>query len=95
MTPSIEGAPADAKATGDALAEKVGKDIILDEEGNGLSLAAGSKESKKQTAQGRLLKNYFAGTNSILSRIPMPAAKRCKVRREGFPFPRSSLLISV
>jgi hypothetical protein len=33
-TLSIEGAPADAKATGDALAEKVGKDVILDSEGN-------------------------------------------------------------
>lgn len=33
-TLSIENAPADAKATGDALAEKVGKDAILDEDGN-------------------------------------------------------------
>lgn len=30
----IENAPADAKATGDALAKKVGKDVILDEDGN-------------------------------------------------------------
>ena len=33
-TLTIEGAPADAKATGEALAEKVGKDVILDEDGN-------------------------------------------------------------
>lgn len=33
-TLSIEGAPADAKATGDALAEKVGKDVIIDSEGS-------------------------------------------------------------
>lgn len=30
----IENAPADAKATGDALAKKVDKDVILDEDGN-------------------------------------------------------------
>lgn len=33
-TLTIENVPADAKATGDALAEKVGKDVILDEDGN-------------------------------------------------------------
>lgn len=33
-TLSVEGAPADAKATGDALAEKVDKNVILDSEGN-------------------------------------------------------------
>lgn len=33
-TLSVDGAPADAKATGDALAEKVDKDVILDSEGN-------------------------------------------------------------
>lgn len=33
-TLSIENAPADAKATGDALAKKVGKDVVLDEDGN-------------------------------------------------------------
>lgn len=33
-TLSIANAPADAKATGDALAKKVGKDVILDEDGN-------------------------------------------------------------
>ena len=38
---------------------------------------------------------YFAGTNSILTRIPIPAASRCRVRSEGFPLPRSSLLMSV
>ena len=39
-------------------------------------------------------KSYLFVTNSILTFIPIPAARRCKVRREGFAFPRSSLLIS-
>lgn len=33
-TLSVENAPADAKATGDALAEKVGRDVIFDANGN-------------------------------------------------------------
>jgi hypothetical protein len=34
------------------------------------------------------------GINSNFSRIPIPAARRCRVRIEGFAFPLSSLLIS-
>ena len=39
---------------------------------------------------------YFAGAgmNSILTCIPIPAARRCSVRREGFALPFSSLLMS-
>lgn len=42
----IENAPADAKATGDALAKKVGKDVILDEDGNVIFYSKDEVEAK-------------------------------------------------
>lgn len=56
----IENAPADAKATGDALAKKVDKDVILDEDGNVLfyskaavdKLLEGKLDIKPDSAEG-------------------------------------------
>ncbi len=39
-------------------------------------------------------KNYLFVQIQFLTFIPIPAARRCRVRRDGFAFPRSSLLIS-
>lgn len=75
-TLSIENAPADAKATGDALAKKVGKDVILDEDGNVIfysktavdKLLAGKLDLTGGTMTGKL--EFFSGTirgGSILS----------------------------
>lgn len=75
-TLSIENAPADAKATGDALAEKVDNDVILDEDGNVIfyskaavdELLAGKLDLTGGTMTGKL--EFFSGTiigGSILS----------------------------
>lgn len=68
-TLSIENAPADAKATGDALAKKVGKDVILDEDGNVLfyskaavdKLLAGKLDLTGGAMTGELIFGNIAG----------------------------------
>lgn len=74
-TLSIENAPADAKATGDALAGKVDKGVILDEDGNVIfyskaavdELLAGKLDLTGGTMAGKLeFTSYMVSGGSIL-----------------------------
>lgn len=61
-TLSVEGAPADAKATGDALAEKVDKDVILDSEGNVIFYSKGKVDALLKAMQTTLQKQISAAS---------------------------------
>lgn len=61
-TLSVDGAPADAKATGDALAEKVDKDVILDSEGNVIFYSKGKVDALLKAMQTTLQKQISAAS---------------------------------
>lgn len=61
-TLSVDGAPADAKATGDALAEKVDKDVILDSEGNVIFYSKSKVDALLKAMQTTLQKQISAAS---------------------------------
>ena len=66
-TLSVDGAPADAKATGDALAEKVDKDVILDSEGNVIFYSKGKVDALLKAMQTTLQQQISAASSITAS----------------------------